>query len=626
MYYGAGVLIYGCTPNVVNNTITQNRCTSTSTSAKGGGTYAASGSLAGRNNIIYNNIATTNPETYGTVNVTYSCCSTVLTGTGNITDDPMFEDDFNLTWGSPCINTGDPNAPLDPDGTRADMGALYFHMGPGFEERPDEPTDFTVSHNNALLTATLDWTNPSMTVGGSTLTELTGVLVYRDEALVDDVTDVVIGAPYSYDDTTVPVAGIYDYVIVPYNSYGEGLDADASAWIGLDTPAEAQNAAAFPHWGYELSCFLTWENPLVGEHGGYWPQGSYLGQKVYRDDVEIADLAGSNNYYTDATIPETGFYTYSISYYNETGEGVVVDCDPAPVYVGMPQFEQIPYDWVEISVIGTNTGVTGDDQTLGPFNIGFNFPFYNEEEFNRVWICSNGWMSFQLTTSTAYTNAAIPNGQTPNNLLCPYWDDLTPYTGSGIYYYHDVANERFIVQYDDVPHYSTGGSYTFEVILYTDGKIDFMYNEMIHGTANSATVGCENAAGDEGHQVTYNGSGPLNPENEMGIRLYVAAEPPTDVTTDPGLETTPDEFALYQAYPNPFNPTTAISYQLAASSLVNLTVYDIAGRKVAELVNGWRNAGMHEVNFDASNLASGIYLYRLSAGDFTASGKMVLMK
>lgn len=91
-------------------------------------------------------------------------------------------------------------------------------------------------------------------------------------------------------------------------------------------------------------------------------------------------------------------------------------------------------------------------------------------------------------------------------------------------------------------------------------------------------------------------------------------------------ESLPADSRLISAYPNPFNPTTAISYQLQASSFVNLSVYDIAGRKVAELVNGWRDAGSHEVAFDGSNLASGIYVYRLNTAGFTASGKMVLIK
>jgi len=88
----------------------------------------------------------------------------------------------------------------------------------------------------------------------------------------------------------------------------------------------------------------------------------------------------------------------------------------------------------------------------------------------------------------------------------------------------------------------------------------------------------------------------------------------------------PTGFALLGASPNPFNPTTVLSYQLHDASLVNLSVYDVSGRLVAELVNGWRDVGVHEAAFNASNLASGIYLYRLTAGDITATGKMVLMK
>ncbi|MFH1736095.1 MAG: T9SS type A sorting domain-containing protein, partial [bacterium] len=92
------------------------------------------------------------------------------------------------------------------------------------------------------------------------------------------------------------------------------------------------------------------------------------------------------------------------------------------------------------------------------------------------------------------------------------------------------------------------------------------------------------------------------------------------------LENIPAEFVLFSAYPNPFNPTTAISIQLSALSHVNLSVYDISGRKVATLIDGFRNAGSYEVTFDGSKLASGIYFYRLTAGDYTANGKVVLMK
>jgi len=88
----------------------------------------------------------------------------------------------------------------------------------------------------------------------------------------------------------------------------------------------------------------------------------------------------------------------------------------------------------------------------------------------------------------------------------------------------------------------------------------------------------------------------------------------------------PESHALLSAYPNPFNPITTIGFALPIAEKVNLVVYDLAGRQVARLVDGWRDAGYHQVTFDATSFASGIYLYRLSAGSFHASGKMVLMK
>jgi hypothetical protein len=83
---------------------------------------------------------------------------------------------------------------------------------------------------------------------------------------------------------------------------------------------------------------------------------------------------------------------------------------------------------------------------------------------------------------------------------------------------------------------------------------------------------------------------------------------------------------LVVASPNPFNPTTAISFKLQAPSYVNLKVYDTAGRLVTTLVDGWREAGEHQVTFDGSRLASGIYLYVLSSADQTLTGKITLLK
>jgi hypothetical protein len=88
----------------------------------------------------------------------------------------------------------------------------------------------------------------------------------------------------------------------------------------------------------------------------------------------------------------------------------------------------------------------------------------------------------------------------------------------------------------------------------------------------------------------------------------------------------PDRFSLSQNYPNPFNPTTVISYQLPKSGNVKLVVFDVLGRELQTLVNEYKPAGTYEVTFDGSALSSGLYLYRITSGDFSDTKKMMLVK
>jgi len=100
---------------------------------------------------------------------------------------------------------------------------------------------------------------------------------------------------------------------------------------------------------------------------------------------------------------------------------------------------------------------------------------------------------------------------------------------------------------------------------------------------------------------------------------------PEPSSIDPG-DTLPTAFALDQNYPNPFNPTTTIRYDLPESAEVRLEVYNVMGQRVAVLVNAGQTAGSHSVSFDASNLASGVYHYRLQSGNEVLTRKMTLIK
>lgn len=117
--------------------------------------------------------------------------------------------------------------------------------------------------------------------------------------------------------------------------------------------------------------------------------------------------------------------------------------------------------------------------------------------------------------------------------------------------------------------------------------------------------------------VTANGNGGYNGTYTIGINS------PSSVG-NPEIEI--EGFSLEQNYPNPFNPSTTIVYNIPAITRVNLTVYDVFGKEVVNLVNAKQQAGKYEIKFDASKLSSGYYFYKIVAGDFIQAKEMLLIK
>jgi len=105
--------------------------------------------------------------------------------------------------------------------------------------------------------------------------------------------------------------------------------------------------------------------------------------------------------------------------------------------------------------------------------------------------------------------------------------------------------------------------------------------------------------------------------------LKISVITPTEVNGD---NTIPNTFSLSQNYPNPFNPTTIIQYSIKEVSDVKLRVYDMLGREVKTLVNQQQSAGRYNIEFNAVNLSSGVYFYRIEAGNFIDSKKLLLLK
>ena len=97
----------------------------------------------------------------------------------------------------------------------------------------------------------------------------------------------------------------------------------------------------------------------------------------------------------------------------------------------------------------------------------------------------------------------------------------------------------------------------------------------------------------------------------------------TNINNNPS---TPLSFSLSQNYPNPFNPSTKIKYELPVASKVTIKIYDILGREVTTLVNKSQNAGRYEIEFNANNLPSGVYIYQIRANEFISARKLMLIK
>jgi hypothetical protein len=439
------------------------------------------------------------------------------------------------------------------------------------------------------------------------------------------------------------------------------------------------------------------------------------------------------------------------------------------------------YVWNDISATGTAaTGWTAtgsfdplDEGYAGPFALGFPFKFYGEEK-TEIYISSNGLLTFQAPTSNNFTNSSLPNSNPPNELICPFWDDLDGRSQGTVHYLQD--GNKFIVQFTNWQKYSGTGSLTFQIVLYSSGRILFYYNNM-NATLTSSTVGIENANGSDGLQIAYNASyianglavkiqaepdwlapnhlagmlyngntalielsfsdddyptgdysmeliissnDPVNPQITIPVTMEIA-EIPVELTSfkadlmdnivglywqtatetnNSGFEVerkfgtenswnklgfkegrgnstettsyhfedsfegnayrgsvsyrlkqidldgsvnysdviqvdvdfTPKSYSLEQNYPNPFNPSTTIKYSLPNESNVKLTVYTALGEVAIELVNSVQETGFYQVQFDASALASGLYIYTLEAeaidgsNNFRNSMKMLLIK
>lgn len=191
------------------------------------------------------------------------------------------------------------------------------------------------------------------------------------------------------------------------------------------------------------------------------------------------------------------------------------------------------YNWIDISGIGTEVTGLGDDNVVGFFPIGFDFPYY-WYTVNSFYVGSNGYIAFGDNTLEAAPFPQIPNTARPNNFLAPFMSDLDFSAGSpSCYYWTNAAQDTFIIAYHDVQFWASGSSLnTFEIILTkADSAITFQYHTQqglpSGGWSDGLSVGIENIAGNIGLQYNHDQQPPVNAiHSDLAVYFY-----PPDSTT-----------------------------------------------------------------------------------------------
>ncbi len=295
-----------------------------------------------------------------------------------------------------------------------------------------------------------------------------------------------------------------------------------------------------------------------------------------------------------------------------------------------------------VPITGGSPGPSGDDNTI-TVPIGWTFTHVGVAYTNAS-ICTNGFVVMGSSTFNSFTVnlCGLVAGQHP--MLAPFWTDLNTATAGTITYttLGTAGTRIFVVQYDNVGFFAGGpGRVTMQVRLYENGnRVEFHYGPGVANATEPGAVGLSKSPGGSGNvfSITPNATSPCVPgisttvcnnavnyiyPNFNAGRKYIWNCP---VGIEPVTNGIPHVYSLSQNYPNPFNPATKISYALPTAGNVKLVVYDLLGREVAVLVNDFKKAGNYDVNFNASNLSSGIYLYKIESGEFNDTKKMMLIK
>lgn len=319
-------------------------------------------------------------------------------------------------------------------------------------------------------------------------------------------------------------------------------------------------------------------------------------------------------------------------------------------------YAQAPdYNWVEIDPRDGGQGqvfLVKDDGSK-TVSLPFSFRFYGND-YNSITMCSNGWISFIPSDMTDFYNCYIPAALGPYTMVAAYWDDLKGmkvqvdsvnfvFNDMRLCYWHDTANNRYIIQWNDaynqynIDAYENASLEKFQIILYPrvgmDGDIVLQYHTVDNPgtTTNYCTVGIEDETQLRGLTYTHGNTYPLTaPALAAGLAVKFTTTAPDNYVSNEDL-VNPLQISNLRNYPNPFNPSTTISFTAKSAAKAKLNIYNLKGQLVKCLVDAALPSGEHKIvwdgkDADANPVSSGIYFYQLEMGTYKSLNKMLMMK
>ncbi len=408
----------------------------------------------------------------------------------------------------------------------------------------------------------------------------------------------------------------FDYSVGQLTSAGGGANVSDSSWIsfsgtGVYIPV-ISGSLSYP--GYSASGIgnkvqLVAATTSAEDARTDIPAQSGDGTKVYASflvNIQSAPASGSSSYFAALYSVAAGFkgriYTQTLGAGIEFGlEG----SGSAPVFTGV----ELPLNQTHLIVVcyeflaGADSVKLWINPTISGVQPAPSLTYQVATDFT---VCD----AFALRQASSSGVAQNPDAEIDGLIIGNLWQDVIPVeltsfaasvNGSSVNLNWSTATELNNSGFD-IERKSSSTSWT---------KIGFVAG---HGTTSEA----KHYSYSENNLSTGNYSYRLKQVDFDGTYEYSKTVEVEMVT--------PNNFELSQNYPNPFNPSTSIKFNMPEAGNVKLAVYNLLGQEVKTLVNGFRTAGTYTVNFDASNLSSGIYLYKIEMNNFTQVRKMTLLK